>query len=59
MVSGRVYAVALVAQRLDSLDMPIIAAEIEARYGKDLSTAASTDLKTIDAIVALLNQPKA
>ncbi|MBS1187712.1 MAG: hypothetical protein H6R04_1730 [Burkholderiaceae bacterium] len=44
----------LLSQRLDSLDIPGIAAAIEAKYGVSLSAVQSPQLKSIDDLAAFL-----
>jgi len=47
--------VPLLAQGLDSIDMPAIAAATEKKYQIDLSDADATILKTINDFVAFIN----
>jgi acyl carrier protein len=47
--------VPLLAQGLDSIDLPAIAAATEKRYNIDLSDADATILKTINDFVAFVN----
>lgn len=48
--------VPLLSQGMDSLDIPIIAAAIEAKYGINLSTVQSSQLKTINDLAAFLSK---
>ena len=48
--------VPLLAQGLDSIDMPIVAAAIEAKYGIELSTAQAAELRTINDLAAFFNK---
>lgn len=47
--------VPLLAQGLDSIDLPAIAAATEKKYNIDLSDADATILKTINDFVAFVN----
>lgn len=49
----------LVAQGLDSMDLPVIAVATEKKYGIDLSDADAVKLKTINDFAAYVNQKMA
>ncbi|MBS1187735.1 MAG: phosphopantetheine-binding [Burkholderiaceae bacterium] len=48
--------VPLLSQGMDSLDIPIVAAAVEAKYGVKLSSAQSSQLKTINDLAAFLSK---
>ncbi len=49
----------LVDQGLDSMDLPVIAAATEKKFGIDLSDADATKLRTINEFVVYVNQKMA
>ncbi len=55
-IAGLKNDVPLLSQGLDSLDIPIIAAAVEAKYGVSLSAAQSSQLRTIDDLAAFLSK---
>lgn len=48
--------VPLLHQGIDSIDLPMIAAGIEEKYGLDLSEADATTLRTLQDVITLLEQ---
>jgi acyl carrier protein len=46
----------LVDQGLDSMDLPVIAAATEKKFGIDLSDADAIKLRTVNDFVAFVNQ---
>jgi len=46
----------LIAQGMDSIDLPVLAAETEKKFHIDLSDASAGQLKTINDFVAFVNK---
>jgi len=54
-IAGLNADVPLISQGLDSLDMPILAAALEKKYGVSLANVESSKKRTLNDIAAFLN----
>lgn len=54
-IAGLNADVPLVSQGLDSLDVPILIAAVEKKYGVSLADVPSSKIQTMNDVVAFLN----